>query len=947
MADEKIKRNSAASGRGSSRKGPERRRSKCMSALRWILRILIILVVIVGIAMIALYVRTRPLYADAQKQVYTILSQMNDGTFKRESNTLVYDGDDKLLSKIGYENYKYETIDKVSNYVQMGYIDVEDKKFLTHHGVDYPRTIKAALLYLKGKIGKDKGITQGGSTITQQVVKNNLLSQEQTLERKFLEILLARQIEKEYSKSQIMEYYVNSCYYGNGCYGIEGAAEYYFGVSANDLDLAQAAMLVGTSNSPNVYNPAADYELSLKKKSMVLGQMLKEGDITKEQYDSADAEKPKIVKKTDKSDPDNYMVSFAIHDAAIKLMEYQGFEFKYKFGSESEYKKYKAAYKKAYNAADSKIRSGGYEIHTAFDQKIQKKLQNSIDDTLSGEKEEQDNGQYSLQSAGVVVDNKSGCIVAAVGGRGASGSYNRAFQAVRQPGSTIKPLLDYGPGIDKGVITPGTVMVDKPVTIEGYSPKNFNGSYMGQVTVRQALARSLNTIALQIYDETGSEAALSYLQKLKFSTLTYGDAYNSAIALGGFTNGVTVEDMARGYAAIENDGDMRDTTCIRSIKTETGEKIYTRGEEKTQIFSKDTAFMLRDMMEGVFKESYGTAHSAFDSGQVYAGKTGTTDNNKDAWFAGFSAYYTAVTWVGCDTPQQVKGLTGGGYPLSIWSSFMDKMHKDKDKEEFDIPSSIMLQNSSGRQKNVSYTNNVYDSRPSGWDYVSQSLTETLADNEAKREEKRNYDDAAKAVDDFEDFQISSAADAMALDEKYNYVTALVDQVGDSDKHGALQERAEYKYSLLSGDVRDKWEDEIAAAKQQAQDDENISNAKKADNSAYAALAQIKKIRIGIVQSYIDYFNDVKIYTDSVDEMADYAEKALEACADYDEYAKLGKKLSSAEEKARSQKTVEDLKKEQEEARRESEEARKAQEEARHKEDDARNSASSSHSDDDE
>jgi len=909
----------------------KRKKNLPLRILRWVLRIIIILFVITGIALLALYFKTRPLYADAQKQVYQILSQMNDGSFKRESNTMIYDSDGKLLSKIGYENYKYETIDNISKFVQMGYIDVEDKNFLTHHGVDYARTFKAACLYIKGKITHSTGITQGGSTITQQVVKNNLLTQEQTLERKFLEILLAKQIEKEYSKSEIMEYYVNSCYYGNGCYGIEGASEYYFGVSASDLDLAEAAMLVGTSNSPNNYNPVADYELCMKKKTMVLGQMLKEGDISQKDYDAANAERPKIVKKTDKSDPDNYMVSFAIHDAALKLMEHQGFEFKYTFTSEDEYKEYVKAYDKAYSAADSKLRSGGYEIHTSFDQSVQKKLQASIDDSLSGETEKQDDGQYSLQASGVVIDNSTGMIVAAVGGRGTNGSYNRAFQAVRQPGSSIKPLLDYGPGLDKGVITPGSVMQDKKVSINGYSPKNFDGSFRGSLTVREALARSLNTIAVQIFDETGSETALSYLKALKFSTMTYGDSYNTAISLGGFTNGVTVEDMTRGYASIVNGGKMADNTSIVSITSETGEKIYTHSDKTTRIYSEDTAFMLEDMLEGVFKEDYGTAHSAENDDNVYAGKTGTTDSNKDAWFAGFSAYYTTVTWVGCDTPQSVDGLTGGGYPLSIWSSFMDKMHKNKDKKDFAVPSTIKLENSSGKEKDVSYTQDVYDSRPSGWDYVSATLSETLADNAAQREENYNYNSALDAVKDFENFQITSGGDAMALNDKYNYVISLVNEVGDTQKHSDLEERTEYKYSLLSGEVNDNWQDEIAEAEKEAQNEENISNAKKADESANKALEEIQNIRIGIVKSYIEYFNHVAVYTDSVDKLAKYADTALEACSGYDDFDTLSQELSDAIDKAMSQKTEEELESEREKAASESSSASSAIESAQQQE----------------
>lgn len=912
-----------------SREGGKRRKRKRPLILRIIgffFHLFLICLVLGIAALAAVYFRTKPLQDQAQKQMYEILSQMNDGTFKRETNTLVYDSEEKLLSKLGYENYKYVTIDKVSRYVQDGYIDVEDKHFLTHHGVDYLRTFKAGALYLRGKITGDDSITQGGSTITQQIVKNNLLSQEQTVERKFLEILLARQIEKEFSKSQIMEFYVNSCYYGNGCYGIEGASKYYFGVSAKDLTIAQAAILVGTSNSPNNFNPVADYELSMSKKRMVLGEMLEEGDIAQEEYESADAEQPKIVQKTEKSDPDNYMVSYAVHEAALKLMEYENFPFRYTFESEEEYQEYSKEYGKAYSAADSQLRSGGFEIYTSFDTSVQKKLQKSVDSTLSGEKDKQANGQYSLQAAAAVVDNETGMVIAAVGGRGTKSSYNRAFQAARQPGSTIKPLLDYGPAIERGIVTPGSMMQDKQITIAGYSPKNYNGSFRGNTSIREALGRSINTIAVQVFDETGSQTALSFLGDLRFSTLTFGDSFNTAIALGGFTKGVTVEDMLRGYATIENGGVMRDNTCIVSIARETGEKIYTHNSEGIKaVYSEDTAFMLTDMMIGVFAEDYGSAHTAYTEDQIYAGKTGTTDSNKDAWFAGFSKYYTTVTWVGCDTPQAVEGLIGGGYPLTIWSSFMQKMHAARVRTEFLPPESVKLANSSGKQKSIDYTESIYESRPSGWDYISTTLTETVADNEALRQDRENYKVAQQAVENFEDYQITDVESAKEFVDVYNYVMGLVNQVGNEADHEELQERAEYKYSLLSGDVAANWEERIAEREKQRAEEKRVSNAQKAQDSAAKALKEIKKIRIDVVKSYIEYFKNVKVYTDDVEEMAEYADAALDRCKSYSDYENLDSKLTKAKQKAYNKKTLAELEEEKEEA---AEEKRRAQEERR-------------------
>lgn len=870
-------------------------------------RILLALLAIIIAVCAFLYIKIHPLYVEAQSQMYDILSEMNYGTFKRASNTTVYDKDGNLIGKVGYENYEYVDISKISEYIQKGYIDVEDQRFETHHGVDWIGTLRAALMYIKNR-GR---ITQGGSTITQQVVKNNVLTQQKTFSRKVLEIMLALEIEKKFNKAEIMEFYCNSNYYGNGCYGVQGAAKYYFGKDAKSVDIAEAAMLVGISNRPSAYDPVAHYDACMKKKNSVLKKMYDAGTITKDEYTAAVAEQPAIVQQSSSVGSQNYMTTYAVHCATLKLMAYDGFQFQYTFDSKDTYDAYEASYKKAYDTAYNAIESGGYEIDTSLDQNAQSELEDSINEVLAGETDLQDDGRYDMQSAAVCIDNSTGLVVAAVGGRGGTDSYNRVFQANRPAGSSIKPLLVYGPGLNEGVVTPATVMTDQPIDINGYSPSNADGQYIGDVTVREALARSINTIAVQLFNQVGDTTALSYLGKLNFSTLSYADNYDTAAALGSLTNGVTVEDMTRGYATIENQGQMRDNTCIQKLVSEKNGTIYSYDKDSaTKVYTKDTAYMLTSMMEGTFREDYGTAHAYEDDSQIYAGKTGTTNDNHDAWFGGFSTYYTTVVWTGCDTPKSNENLVGNGYPLAIWSSFMSKLHSGLTKTDFTMPDTILLQDSSGNQKTQDSSDDYWATRPDGWDYVSKELEQTVEEKQRQIRVEQEKEAAESAVSDFESFQITSVDDAEALDSKYQSVLSTISAIEDASEQSTYQERAAYKYQLLSGDVADKWESVIEEQAKEQQAKTDSDNAAAAQSSASEAESEVKSLRISAVQSYIDALNSIEVYISSVETLYTNGKAALENCSDYSEYSTLSSELTDAYNSAKSKPTQADYQSQQ-------------------------------------
>lgn len=857
----------------------------------WIV-ILSILALLVSIS-VFLFSRLWPIYQDMQDNVYEILADMNEDSFRRAGNTVIYDVNGEVLGRIGNEKYEYVDINHISDYIQRGYIAKEDRNFTTHGGVDWIAFLRAGIAY----VTHGGEITQGGSTITQQVIKNNLLTQEQTFTRKFTEIFLALQIEKDFTKAEIMEFYCNSNYYGNGCYGVEGASLYYFGKSAEDVTLAEAAILVATSQSPNNYNPVVDYELSMEKKNQVLSNMLEEGYITEAEFNSACEEEPEIVQQSENLVNNNYLTSYALHCGTLELMEDDGFQFIYTFESSDQYESYEESYTEAYNNAYEEIRTGGYSIYTSLDPEIQSLLQGTIDEHLSSFTDQTD-GIYDLQAASVCIDNETQMVVAIVGGREAEGEFNRGYQAERQPGSAIKPLLDYGPAINEGIVTPGSIRVDEEIEVNGYSPKNSEETYRGEMTIREALIRSINTIAFQLLNEMGQETAMSYLDKLHFSSLTYADMTAPAVSLGGFTTGTTVVDMARGYATLENHGQYSTNTCILSMSDFAGNVVYEATEDTEEVYNVDTAFMVTNMLEGTFEEDYGFANGLKESNHHYAGKTGTTNSQMDTWFCGYSTYYSTAVWIGYDYPQPLN-FYGGDYPLDIWLDFMEQLHLDLEPKEFDVPETIRLINDENKLVEVDYTSNIYASRPDGYDYCSSLLIAKNEAMEVQRMEAELEESAQNAVTEFEAFQIQSTEDARNLDTQYNSVCNLISEVSDAVVRKELMNRVAAKYELLSGEVQDTWLELIEVDEEEKLSEIQDENAIQAQESLEQAASELKDRRIAAVETYIGYLNERTLYTDYVETLITYAQEALSYCESYEEYKELSDELNLAIEFARS------------------------------------------------
>ena len=838
--------------------------------------------VIGGIVGLCVYVKVLPMFTEAREEVFDKLVHLSKDDFIMKEDTVVYDANGKKVGSVNAGSYKYVSINDISPYIYDGYIAVEDKRFRTHGGVDLVATMRAGVSLLKHNME----ITQGGSTITQQVIKNNLLTQNKSYTRKIAEILLAPTIESKFTKAQIMEFYCNSNYYGNKCYGVGAASRYYFGKKCADLEPQEAAMLIGLSNSPAAYNPVLHPQAALKKRNRVLKTMCNDGVITPKEYKAAVKKKLNIKQLSEEgSSNETYVISYAIHCSAISLMEKEDFKFKYVFDSKEDYQKYNKTYSKAYSEKIESIRSGGYKIYTSINMKKQKKLQKSVDEGLAFNKEkDNDSGKYALQGAAVCVNNETGYVEAVVGGRGKNDQYNRAYLAARQSGSAIKPLIDYTPGFESGMYSPSTIVNDNKFA---NGPSNAGGAYYGSVHIREAVARSLNTVAWQVLDNISVKYGLSFLDKLHFHNISYIDNDNMALSLGGFTEGVRVVDMAKGFSTLANNGSFSDRTCVKKIEHVSDGVVYKNNNEKTQVYSEDAAWMMTDVLKGVFNESYGTGRKLkLENGQICAGKTGTTNSSKDVWFCGYTKYYTTVVWAGYDTPRAMPGASGASIPGVIWKDYMDKIHEKLKPQDFTMPSTISLAkyDSAG---NIIEGTAVAGSktRPAGMDYFSKSILSEKAEEVQVLKDKQYQKEVLAALKKFEKMYIKNIADYYDLENDYKKLTDMISSIVDDDVRTDYAIRARNKYDSLKDETVD-WKKVVKAyEKQQKEENERLAEKKKND-SQRALNNQIYKNRINLARTRIKRMHGYVYQPSNMQLLIDSAKQALDACKGYAEYTSL-------------------------------------------------------------
>lgn len=609
-----------------------------------------------------------------QKEAKQLVEKSTEDTFKSTQTSLIYDSEGNLISTLKSEkDVYYIKYADIPTAAVDAMIVTEDRNFFEHDGIDYWANVRAAMELIRHK----GHITQGASTITQQLARNIFLTMDVTYMRKIKEIFTAQELEKKYNKEQIMEFYLNAIYFSNGHYGIQSAAQAYFGEGVNSLSISQIAFLCSIPNNPNLYNPLTHMENTLKRRDRVLKQMFDNDKITQAEYDKALAETIKL--KKDKSDNKDYVQSYVYSSAIKALMKKKGFEFENKFDSDEDKKAYQSDYEELYDSIQKDLYIHGYRIYTSIDMDKQKILQKSVDDTLKGFTEKDKDGSYKMQGAAVSIDNDTGRVVAIVGGRKQNlGSYtlNRAYQSYRQPGSSIKPLIVYTPVLERGY-TPNTIVNDHQFK-DG--PKNSNNRYLGKIPLKTAVEKSINTVAWQILQKVTPKVGLSYLLRMNFNKIVDTD-YTLAAALGGLTNGVSPIEMASAYATLENNGVYREPTCIVKIIDSEGKVIVEDNMDSKEVYDSKAAKLMTEIMTGVIKN--GTGRGLGLSHTISAGKTGTTNDKKDGWFCGYTPYYTTTVWVGYDTPKTVYDLMGNTYPGRIWHNYMEEIHTSSMTRKFE------------------------------------------------------------------------------------------------------------------------------------------------------------------------------------------------------------------------------------------------------------------------
>ena len=759
---------------------------------------------IMAAAGLILYAAVKPELDKCREIAYDKLAQMDRSDFSMLSDTVIYDKDGKQIGLINAGHYQYMDINHISMNLQNGYIAQEDRRFKNHNGVDWIATFRAGLALIK----HGGEVTQGGSTITQQVIKNTYLTQERTFTRKIVEILLAPELEKKYSKADIMEFYCNTNFYGHRCYGVEAASLYYFGKHAEDLAPEEAAVLIGISNSPSAYDPVSHPDASKNKRDDVLKSMNEVGYLSNEDYEKAVSSPLKIVQKETEGTDENYQSSYAIHCAALELMKMDGFEFQYTFDNKEDYTLYSERYTTAYSEQSDRIRAGGFQIYTSLDSGLQAVLQTQIDASLSGFTELQENGKFALQGAGVIVDNKTNYVTAIVGGRGADDPFNRAYLSARQPGSTIKPLIDYGPAFDTGEYYP-TRMVNDHKWEKG--PSNSGRRYFGNVTVREALNRSLNTVAWQILEDIGIDFGLSYLGEMEFQKLSYVDNQVPSLSIGGFTNGVRVVDMAKGYSTLANGGVYNDRTCIVKILHEKeSELTKDMTPFAKQVYRSHSAFMLTDVLKGTFTSPYGTGRGlGLENDMPAAGKTGTTNSSKDTWFCGYTPYYTAAVWVGYDIPRNMPGIYGATYAGKIWKNVMDEIHQGLPPLDWEQPDTV--------ERRADETNGIED-------YFSTTAQFRAQQSLHEKEQAALLEELTQEAEAFCAREIRSVEDTYAVKDEYASITSRLPLLDDGEQRALLLEQTEQRYdyfvSIISqmGDEIRRYEEQKAAEEKKAREE---------------------------------------------------------------------------------------------------------------------------------
>ena len=568
-----------------------------------------------------------------------------------DRTSIIYDGQSDVVTRLhGVQDRTWVSISELQPSTVYAFISAEDARFFEHEGVDVIRIAGAIVADIKAG-----SYVQGASTISQQLIKLSHLTSEKTISRKAEEAALAYEMERQYSKGDILEMYLNYVYFGGGYYGIEAAAEGYFGVHASDLTLDQSAMLAGILKSPSGYAPHINYAASINRRNNILRLMRDYGYITDDEKKQASARRPTILH--DKNEEYSGYYTDAVTKSAAALMGI---------------------------TVDELIR-GGYSIYSAMDSDIQHYCEEMF---KNGELFPAEDSEAAI----VVLEPSTGMVVAMVGGRSYTGgiSFNRATDIRRQPGSVIKPVIAYAPAFEYLNYTAADMILDEETTFADYTPSNYGNKYYGWVTVREAVTKSLNVPAVKTLSEVGVERAKDFAKRCG---IEFDDKDDSlALALGGFTYGVSPLQIAGAYSCFASGGIYNTPTLIKKITDRNGLTVYEYKQDSRRVMSEANAYILTSMLKSVVTE--GTGHRLNTLDIPIAGKTGTVglaNGNRDAWMAGYTPEYTAVVWQGYDSDRLgllPSSATGGTYPALMLYELFNHIYPDGRSGDFEKPESV-------------------------------------------------------------------------------------------------------------------------------------------------------------------------------------------------------------------------------------------------------------------
>jgi len=573
--------------------------------------------------------------------------------FKPSITSRVYSDNNKLLAEFFLQNRTPVVFAEVPDMLIKALIATEDTRFYNHLGLD-PRGIARALF----RNIRARKVVEGGSTLTQQLAKVLFLDPERSYSRKFKEMTLALRIEQRYTKQEILSFYLNQIYFGSGAYGVEAASQIYFGKHAKELNIAECALLAGLPRSPKYYSPFNAPQSALGRRAYVLNRMAAGGVITRAQADEAKQTPLPIVSAVKTDGPAPYFIEYVRQ----KVEE--------RFGSSILY-------------------SGGLNIYTTINDDLQNYAEQAVAEGIEKiESRHKRHVRSPLQAALLAIEPATGRIRAMVGGRDFRQSqFNRALQALRQPGSAFKPVI-YAAALDRG-FGASDILDDSPLSVKldrnkNWSPENFSRTFQGRVTLRNALIQSLNVPTIRLLEKIGINETIQYARKLGIKS-----KLNPYLSLALGSSDMTLAELTAVYAVFANHGISMGPVSIMSITDNTGRVLYTNDAFPTQAIKPETAYLTTALLKGVIE--HGTGWMARDLGRPAAGKTGTTNDYRDAWFIGYTPSLVTGVWVGYDDQTSIGYReTGARAALPIWLAFMKKANDNRAPEDFIAPEGILF-----------------------------------------------------------------------------------------------------------------------------------------------------------------------------------------------------------------------------------------------------------------